>query len=341
MSYSQNFTRTIEVYYSGSKTVSYPASQNGGSITVNYSGTAREDVTVAVHVATEPFDASVEDCNEQVNGLTASVATMNAAQCLAIKENSEKVSKTIIDGFFHTVRNDLSTQRVELQQAVEARLVLLKQQAQTLLEKKRTMEADYARTTARYQKIFEDLNKELSTRIHELDQPVFSVVGEVEKQSDRMLHTDLVQSAVTFGKESGLLQAQVNVAAVKNHARQAMGQIQDFIVSKLKSERTLHETQVDGNGTDDYYVPICYVRTLTNHQTNDRDCIIPEEYHEQMQPLTGQLVDLLDDVDFGSPTREERQQIESFLQNEIATNITGADEHSNRVRNLINQMFND
>ena len=100
MSYSRRFTRRIAVPYSGSKSVSYPASEHGGTKTVYYSGTAYEDVEVDVQVDTSPFDASVANCNDNVNGLTASVGAMNAAQCLAISENADKVSKTIIDGFF-------------------------------------------------------------------------------------------------------------------------------------------------------------------------------------------------------------------------------------------------
>ena len=102
MSYSRSFTRTVAVHYSGSKSVSYPASQNGGSMSVSYSGTAYEDVEVNIHVDTDPFDASEERCNDHVNGLTASVGVMNAAQCAAIAENADKVSQTIIDGFFNT-----------------------------------------------------------------------------------------------------------------------------------------------------------------------------------------------------------------------------------------------
>lgn len=100
MSYSRRFSRTVSVHYSG--TVSYPASQTGGS--VSYSGTAHELVEVDVHVDTGAFDASVAHCNNSVSGLTASVGAMNAAQCLAIRQNADKISKSIIDGFFSTVR---------------------------------------------------------------------------------------------------------------------------------------------------------------------------------------------------------------------------------------------
>ena len=58
MSYSRRYHTQIAVHYSG--TVSYPASQSGG--TTSYSGTAYEDVTIDVDVDTTRFDAEVSHC---------------------------------------------------------------------------------------------------------------------------------------------------------------------------------------------------------------------------------------------------------------------------------------
>ena len=148
MSYTRTFSRKVSIYYSGS--VSYPASKTGG--TVPYSGTATETVDVEVHVKTDDFDASVANCNSSVNGLTASVGAMNAAQCLAIHNNAEKVSKTIINGFFHTARTDLSAQSAELVQTVTARLGLLSNPNSCIRSKRRcarTMHAPVHDTTRR------------------------------------------------------------------------------------------------------------------------------------------------------------------------------------------------
>ena len=62
MSYNRRFSKTITIRYSG--TVSYPASERGG--TISYSGTATEVVDVNVHVDTNPFDHSVSNCNGQI-----------------------------------------------------------------------------------------------------------------------------------------------------------------------------------------------------------------------------------------------------------------------------------
>ena len=200
MSYSRDFSQIISVPYSG--TVKYPASQNGGFI--SYSGTAHEEVVVSVNVDTEMFDTNVNNCNYAVSGLTTSVETMNAAQCVSIFESSKKISDSIINGFFKTINTDIQTYIVELQQRIQAKLALLRKQKDLLLEKQENMKEDYHRTSKRYQKIFEDLNKELENRIHQLDQPVFSLVSNINQQTGRMSDSDVLHNATTFYKESYL-----------------------------------------------------------------------------------------------------------------------------------------
>ena len=339
MSYRQSFQRTISVPYSGSKSVRVPPSKDGGSMTVHYEGTVHENVTVDVNVNTLPFDASVDECSNNVSGLTASVGAMNVAQCAAISENAEKVSKTIIDGFFHAIRTDLSTQRTELEQAVEARLILLRQQAASLRDKQKSMEEDYARTTARYQKIFSDLNNELSIRIHEVDQPIFDMVKDVDGQSDRMLHTDMIQTAITMNKESSILQAQISAATVKNHALQAMSQAQHFLTSKANTEKTINVSCIEGEGDERYFIPVCYMKTESENSRTEKKCYVPDFYSVKDERIAEKFCDRLDDLNFETQDSDS-EQLTSYLQNEIATHIKNDDPHSVRVRETINKMLN-
>lgn len=339
MSYTRSFERTISVPYSGTETVHYPASKSGGYMTVHYSGTAHEDVTVRVHVDTDPFDSSVDDCTAHVNGLTASVGAMNAAQCVAIADNAEKVSKSIIDGFFHTIRTDLGTQKAELEQAVNARLILLRQQAETLQEKRKNMETDYARTAARYQKLFADLNKELDVRIREIDQPIFRFVEEIDSQSDRMLHTDMIQTAVTMSKESSILQAQISAAAVKHHALQTMSQVHDFLISKARSEKALRVSCIEGDGNERYLVPVCYMKTESENQQIASKCYIPDYYAAKNKNMADTLCERLENMDLDMQEFEP-EQLKSYVQNEIAAHIKDSDSHSVRVREMINKLLN-
>lgn len=333
MSYSRQMSRQIAVHYSGS--VSYPASERGG--TVSYSGTAYETVVVNVEVDTNPFDASVGHCAHQVDGLTASVGAMNTAQCAVISDSASRISQSLINGFFHTVRTDLGTRKAELEQMLEARLVLLRQQAETLREKQRTMETDYQRTAARYLKLFEDLNKELENRIHEVDQPVFKLVREVDTGSDRMLHSDMVQTAATVSRETDLMKAQLSVATVKQHALEAMHQAQNFLSAKAWTERTLRESAMQGTGRDQYLAPVCYMETQGYNGQGWRKCYFPaiqgfnaDSDNEASRNAVGAAI--------APRSQAEQAQVAACLQGEIARHLPGNDEHTRRVRETINKL---
>jgi hypothetical protein len=62
-----SYTRRYHEVVTKTVSVSYPASQNGGSTSV----TVSVPVDVNIHVDTLPFDSSINSCNNTVNTLTA------------------------------------------------------------------------------------------------------------------------------------------------------------------------------------------------------------------------------------------------------------------------------
>lgn len=337
MSYTRKFKRDIRVHYSGSKSVSYPASQSGGSMNVYYEGYATEEVSVEIDVETNPFDKSISNCNAQVAQLTNSVEAFNMAQCATIRENAEKVSKTIIDGFFQSVKSDISTQKMMLQQTVESRLMLLRQQLKTLQEKKEQMQKDYQRTSERYAKIFTDLNNELSSRIHKLDQPVFDLVKQVEQDNQRMLGSTLIHTVATHGKESGIAQAHLNMAKVKEDSNATLLKIHSFLEEKAISDATVRKATVEGNGKDTYYAPVSYISTLSQGGYTNSKCVIPEKYdNDQFNNL---LKERMQEEEFKPLSDSEHDQIKSFVQIEMNEQIKENDPHSLRVKEMINKLL--
>ena len=59
MSYKRSYHETITVNGSGSKTVSYPKSESGGSMTVTVQYTERVPVDIDISVDTNQFDKSI------------------------------------------------------------------------------------------------------------------------------------------------------------------------------------------------------------------------------------------------------------------------------------------
>ena len=167
MGYTRHYNSSVS--YSGS--VSYPRSENGGS--VNYSGTI--PINITINVDTDSFENSV-------NGLTGSVIAMNAAQCAAIKQTEKEISQSLINGFFTTVTSELSQQIQALDSAVKADFGLLLEQGKAVTGKKDIMEGDYHRISSRYVRLFDDLDNECYKRIYALDKQSFTLSEKTQKE---------------------------------------------------------------------------------------------------------------------------------------------------------------
>lgn len=303
---------------------------------MSYSGYAEDVVNVEIDVDTNPLDHRVRECNSTINRLTASVGAMNAAQCAMIASKANQVSDAIIKGFFQSVSADLSAQRMELQQKTESRLILLRKQAETLVSKQKTMQVDYQRTSARYQKLFTELNKELALRIHQINLPVFEVVKMITTQDDRMMHTDLVQTAVTLGKESTKALAQLNVAALKRNAMLVLKRVNEYLTISAQSEHTVEKAEINVQNGETRYLPAIFYEVMKEGHSRKQYCLMQNGF-EQQCPNVERLMEKREYKPF---SMEEREKILAYMKKEMSSHIQGSDDHSNRVRKMIIEMFN-
>ena len=261
MSYTRSKTATISVPYSGSVTVSYGPSQSGGSRTVSYSGVVHEHVTVNVYVDTNNFDASIQQCNNNVGILTGAVVATNAAQVKAIKDNAKKVGNSIINGFFKYISSDMSQQIAELTQVVETHLVHLNELAKNCKALKKQMEKDYNHITSRYLKIFDELNHELENRVHELDRPSFAMDNLYIGNQQRKTGNDVLGTVLVSGGEESDLQSKISVSAVKKRALDSINKAKLFIHKQNKTQYTISHCMLNDNTDKNIYFPVFVVET--------------------------------------------------------------------------------
>lgn len=335
MSYTHKYTKTIRIPYSGSVSYSYGPSQNGGSGTAYYSGTAVEEVEVDIYVDTAPFEASVESCNRHVDVLTGSVVATEAAQIQSIRAKGKQIGDTVVDGFFNTVKFEISTQIVELQKKVEAHLLQLHEMQKRLLALKEQMSGDYHHTTERYTKIFNELNTELSNRVHALDQPVFNVADKIYAAEDRFMESDILNVSTISGREHALLDAQINTAIAKSHARKALNEANTFLSKKLASEITLSKSIIDDERELKFYAPVCVANVVNEHNVKDNHIyagdILPDEVSEQIN-------EQMDNLKFREHTQEEKDNIDVYFNN-LVNEAQTDDEHAMRIKNLISKLY--
>jgi hypothetical protein len=336
MSYSRSYTKTIRVYYAGvARGTKYV---NGQSIPVSlpFDGHVDEPVTVYVKVDTDSFDSSVRSCNKTVDVLTGSVVATEAAQIKSIREKSRKVGKTIIDGFFTTVKSEISQQIAELTSRIDSDLLHLKEMARRCVEKQKQMEVDYQRLTSRYSSIFEDLNKELENRIYELDRPTFKFKEMSDKSASRSICTDMASTVAVSGAENSHLETLIGVSLAKKRALDAIDKANVFLVKQKSTERLLETSRIKDNGSGEYHAPVCFIETAGENNVVKR-----KVYCSQLldSSCMESYIDVLKDSEY-SNSDADTQRLKQHFSDEVADKYAYADSHNERVRDYITKMFN-
>lgn len=332
MSYTRRYHETV----SRTVTVSYPASQNGGST----SATVTIPVEVNIHVDTMPFDQSVQHCENNVNLLTTSIVATEAAEIVSKEVNSRKVAKSIVNGFFSYIRSEISQQIAELSQNIDAHLMHLHELAKSCADKKRQMETDYHRITSRYFKIFDDLNNELSNRIHDLDKPTFSFKKESDNQRIRSIENDMVNVVTVCGTESSGLQSKISASIAKKRALDAINKAKLFLLQQKQINQTIQQSMINESTSNTIYTPVCLVESISEN-SSDKGVLSPQYIAVLNQKNIKQ--GLFDS--FASKTNkwikssdEDIKKISLYFATEINDKITGKDQHSERIRQMIKKI---
>ena len=339
MSYTRTYRERIAVHYSGS--ISYPASQNGG--TKSYSGTAYEDVNVSIEVDTEPFDDSVEHCNTNVNLLTGAVVATEAAQINSIDKNAKKVGKTIVDGFFSYIRSEISQQIAELTQGIDSQLMHLKELSKAVIDKKRQMEGDFLRISSRYIKTFDDLNNELSNRIFELDKPTFVFKKELDNQSIRTTNNDLVNTVAIFGKEGSELQSKISASIAKKRALDTLNKAKVFLWQQRKLNNTIQQSMMNESTESSQYSPVCFVETKADKNQITKGLHAPSfvsalQENQTKNELIEQFAESTNS--WCTITKDFTDNLKLYFNSELNKSYTTADQHSVRVKEMIQKIAN-
>lgn len=247
-----SYTRSYRESVSGSVSVSYPASQNGGSTTAYI----EIPVIINIHVDTEPFDTSVEDCSSSVNYLTAAVVATEAAEIASKKANAERIGQTLTNGFFGYIKSEISQQVSSLSDSINSQLLHLRELVRTCSSKKKQMESDYLRISQRYIKIFEELNHELSNRITELDRKIFQFQREVKRSESRMMGNDSVNTAAVFSGEMSGKQSKLSNVLTKRIVIEVFKQSQTFLTHQQVYNSIIENGMIRVAENREYYAPV-------------------------------------------------------------------------------------
>lgn len=312
MSYRRSYTGYV--HYSG--TVSYPASQNGGS--VSYSGS--EPVYITIDVDTNAFDASVGHCNNAVNALTGAVVATEAAQVESKRQASKQIASTIVKGFFDYVGADLSQKIKELSSKCESLFIALMGHKENCLSKSKQMQDDYNRISKRYSKIFEDLDKETVSRIEVLDKPTFQFAESAQNLVDRNSNTELLGISTISANESIKLETVLSCSHVKQHASVLLDKANCYLQGTYRLANSVRDMLDDSQAENDILLPVMFVESVKNIENKETRIIGTDD---SFTP-SGDAVDstlrskfMSKDVEWGNMNSNDFDKVISYLNAEV------------------------
>lgn len=324
MSYRRSYTGYV--HYSG--TVSYPASQNGG--TTSYSGS--EPVYITIDVDTDAFDASVINCNNAVGGLTSAVVATEAAQIESKKRASAKIAASIVKGFFEYVGADLSQKIKELSSNCEALFVALMGHKDNCLSKNNQMRDDYHRISKRYSKIFEDLDKETVSRIEVLDRPTFQFADSAQKVIDRNANSELLGMSTVSANENIKLETILSCSHVKHQASVLIEKANDYLQGTYRLSNSVRDMLEDSSNEEDILVPVLFTETIYSEtQTESKVYGTDAKYGPTAENASEQILSrfLSKDILWDDMISSDFEKVVSYLNSAIQSD--GVEERTLRT----------
>ena len=312
MSYRRSYTGYV--HYSG--TVSYPPSQNGGS--VSYSGS--EPVYITIDVDTDAFDASVDNCNDAVNALTGAVVATEAAQVESKRRASKKIASTIVKGFFDYVGADLSQKIKELASKCESLFFALMGHKENCLSKSKQMQDDYNRISKRYSKIFEDLDKETVSRIEVIDKPTFQFAETAQNLIDRNSNTDLLGISTISANESIKLEAVLSCSRVKQQASILLAKANDYLQGTYRLANSVREMLDESQMEEEIMLPVLFVESVVNSDNKETKIIGTDvEFAPSGESIDSQLRSkfMSKDIEWDDMKSEDFEKVISYLNADV------------------------
>lgn len=329
--------------------MSYVKSYNDkvkGTVEIPY-GTGKKAITVElpvqvnIHVNTEPFDTSVNECERNLNMLTTALTDTERAELEAKEISSERVAESIINGFFGYIRSEISQQANELLKIVESRLIVMRELMKASKSKKVQMESDFKRISNRYCKIFDDLNRELSNRIFNIDKQAFDFRNETNTYKVRAFNNDLVSTISVFGAENSELLSKLSSSVTKKRVYDTINLSKMFLLEQKRLEQSLDDNIMGENFSGVLLSPVCYIEASKNRIQIDKKIVAQQfvESHEA-QFSENNLIERFSSnlLKWKSVEEDERKKLQIYFDTEFAKRFNTTNGHDIRIKENIRRL---
>lgn len=253
-------------------------------------------------------------------------------QIVSIDLNAKQIGNTIVEGFFKTIRTEISQQIMELSQQINSNLMHLRELAKACEAKKKQMEVDYNRKSNQYLKIFDDLNKELENRIFELNKPAFIFKRNSDNHTARTSGNDLVSTVAVFGKEGGELQAKISTSIAKKRALDTINQVNVYLWKQKKTENAIAQSMLNSNVAASIFAPVCFLETV-----DEKNQINKKVYQSSLlsQINSNNIIENIKAKSWTNIPKESKESIQRYFNTEISNSFSSNDLRNNRVKDMV------
>ena len=256
MSYTRHYSAVI----SGSQTerYTYPKSESGGSgtVTVHWS----EPVHIAISVETADFDHSVGVLKHNIDGLTLAVSATEAAHIEEKRRSAQAIGESVISGFFTLIRSEITQQMASIKSKVESLVIKMKDLIGASQRVHQSMQQDYSRITSRYSALFEELDRELASRVTNLDRAAHDVLTATSFAQYRSFGGLLWTSSTVLGSETAHSQNTLLSGAIRAKMHSLLSNATGYLASEKTMNAALKDMLGEGAGDSVVYLPVAYAR---------------------------------------------------------------------------------
>lgn len=184
-------------------------------------------------VDTTPLAKSVDGVNQNVMIVGNAITEMQAAVVAAEKSATDNICKNIDGGFFLLIRSKLSQKIAQYKSAINSRLLSLRETGDAVDRMHNQMDDDLHIIKARYLKLFNGLNKELETRIYEVDRPAMNI----DKIRNSLIINRMIRESgaiIFYESDSQKMFLNVSGAHIKSKTSKSINAMTNNVMTSLE-----------------------------------------------------------------------------------------------------------
>jgi DNA-binding transcriptional regulator GbsR (MarR family) len=339
MSYSEHYSETI----SGTEYVEvyHPASETSSSETVSVHWS--EDVNIVITVDTSSFDNSVSTIKHHIDGLAGAVIATEAGQIEEKARGAQAISQAVTDGFFRLIGSEITQQMAALKSRVDSLFLKLNDMRIACQRIQQNMKRDYHRITDRYSSIFEELDREMATRIARLDEAAYALNRQVSSEDRRGFDSTLSTVPTVFAAENSRAQTVLSAGTLRSRMNELLQCAMAYLASEKRTSNAMSTMLVTG-GQDNSATMSLPVAYLASSDMRAEAIVLP--------PAPGPLTDDPDmnrrilaqfrerNLSWRPLADDHRAQIERFLFPLVDAIHTPSQGQDARVRQIVLRLWN-